>query len=245
MLTVDSHRLVIVKNICYNRRMDISRSFALIKENSDEFAAFADLLKEHNKMYNLTSICDDDGIFFKHFLDSIVGEEYFPKNAEVAEIGSGGGFPSIPLKIVRKDLKFTLVESTGKKCNYLNTVVDKLCFKGVQVVNMRAEDGARDKAYREKFDVCCARAVARLNTLAEYCLPYVKVGGKFIAYKGDCDEEIAEAANAIKVLGGEIDSVVRYELENCGKRTILIVKKVVTTPQKYPRGQGKERKDPL
>lgn len=225
--------------------MDITRMHALIKEHNEKFSAFAELLKEHNKMYNLTSICDDEGIYFKHFLDSIVGEEYFKVNASVAEIGSGGGFPSVPLKIIRDDLKFTLVESTGKKCNYLNTVVDNLGLKGVKVVNMRAEDGARDKTYREKFDVCCARAVARLNTLAEYCLPYVKVGGKFIAYKGDCEEELAEAANAIKVLGGEIENVVRYELENCGKRTIVIVKKVCATPAKYPRGNGKERKDPL
>lgn len=225
--------------------MNIDRFHALIKERSDRFSAFAELLKEHNKMYNLTSICDDEGIYFKHFLDSIVGEEYFIVGVSVAEIGSGGGFPSIPLKLIRDDLKFTLVESTGKKCNYLNTVVDKLGLKGVKVVNMRAEDGAHDKTYREKFDICCARAVARLNTLAEYCLPYVKVGGKFIAYKGDCEEELAEATNAIKVLGGEIEQIVRYELENCGKRTIVIVKKVSATPLKYPRGNGKERKQPL
>lgn len=225
--------------------MDTDRFHALIKENSDKFNFLAELLKEHNKMYNLTSICDDEGIYYKHFLDSVVGEEYFKQGATVAEIGSGGGFPSLPLKLVRDDLKFTLVESTGKKCNYLNTVVDKLNLKGVKVVNMRAEDGARDKVYREKFDVCCARAVARLNTLSEYCLPYVKSGGKFIAYKGDCDEELAEAENAIKILGGEIEKVIRYELENCGRRTIVIVKKVNPTPAKFPRGNGKERKQPL
>lgn len=242
---VDIRKVDIVKKCCYNYGMDITRFHNLIKERSEKFCQFAELLKEHNKMYNLTSICDDEGIYFKHFLDSIVGEEYFKRNASVAEIGSGGGFPSVPLKLIREDLKFTLVESTGKKCNYLNNVVDKLGLKGVKVVNMRAEDGARDKIYREKFDVCCARAVARLNTLSEYCLPYVKVGGRFIAYKGDCEEELAEAANAIKVLGGEIEQVVRYELENCGKRTIVIVKKVCATPSKYPRGQGKERKQPL
>lgn len=225
--------------------MDITRFHDLIKENSDKFSAFAELLKEHNKMYNLTSICDDEGIYFKHIFDSVVGEEYFIKGASVVEIGSGGGFPSIPLKIVREDLKFTLVESTGKKCNYLHTVVDKLELSGVKVVNMRAEDGGQSKAFREKFDICCARAVARLNTLLEYCLPYVKVGGKFIAYKGDCEEEIAEAANAVKVLGGEIEEVVRYELENCGKRSLVVVKKISATPPKYPRGNGKERKDPL
>lgn len=225
--------------------MDTVRLHSLIKQYSDKFSLFAELLKEHNKMYNLTSICDDEGIYFKHFLDSLAGEEYFGTDDSVCEIGSGGGFPSVPLKIVRDDLKFTLVESTGKKCNYLNTVVDKLGLKDVKVVNMRAEEGAHDKIYREKFDICCARAVARLNTLTEYCLPYVRVGGKFIAYKGDCDAEIIEAANAIKILGGEIEDIVRYDLENCGKRTIVIIKKISPTLAKYPRGNGKERKDPL
>lgn len=225
--------------------MDTARLHALLNNYSEQFTLFKELLKEHNKMYNLTSICDDDGIYFKHFLDSVAGEEYFEKGASVAEIGSGGGFPSVPLKIVRSDLRFTLVESTGKKFNYLNTVVDKLGLSGVKVLNIRAEDGAKDRALREKFDICCARAVARLNTLSEYCLPYVKVGGRFIAYKGDCDDEIEEAANAFKVLGGELEKVVRYELENCGRRTLVIVKKVCATPQSFPRGQGKERKQPL
>ena len=225
--------------------METARLHSFLNDYSDKFTQFGKLLKEHNKMYNLTSICDDEGIYFKHFLDSVAGEEYFFKGASVAEIGSGGGFPSIPLKIVRDDLKFTLVESTGKKCNYLNTVVDKLGLSGVKVLNIRAEDGAKDKTLREKFDICCARAVARLNTLSEYCLPYVKVGGRFIAYKGDCEGELEEAANAFKVLGGEIEKVVRYELENCGKRTLIIVKKVCATPKSYPRGQGKERKQPL
>lgn len=220
--------------------------YGLIKEKySAEFELFRTLLQEYNKMYNLTAICDNEGIFYKHFLDSIAGEEYFEKNSEVIEIGSGGGFPSLPLKIVRKDLKFTLIESTGKKCNFLQIAVDKLKLADVEIKNIRAEDGARDPSLREKFDICCARAVAALNTLCEYCLPYVKVGGKFIAYKGDCDEEIKAASNAIKVLGGKIEDIVRYELENCGKRTLVIIKKVSATPKVYPRGNGKERKQPL
>lgn len=226
--------------------MEINNLHTMLNDTfKSRFDMFKALLKEHNKMYNLTSVCDDEGIYFKHFLDSIAGEEYFKEGASVVEIGSGGGFPSVPLKIIRSDLKFTLVESTGKKCNYLNAVVDKLELSGVKVLNIRAEEGAHNKALREKFDVCCARAVARLNTLSEYCLPYVKVGGRFIAYKGDCDEEIEEALSAVKMLGGEVEKVVRYELENCGKRTLVIVKKISPTPLKYPRGQGKERKQPL
>ena len=225
--------------------MDISRLHSLLSENREKLNIFSNLLKEHNKMYNLTSISDDEGIYFKHFLDSVAGEEFFEKGAKVVEIGSGGGFPSMPLKIVRDDLNFTLVESTGKKCNFLKIAVDKLGLDGVKVQNMRAEDGAKKAEFREKFDICCARAVAALNTLSEYCLPYVRGGGKFIAYKGDCDGEIEEAVTAIKLLGGEIENIVRYELEKCGKRTIIVVKKVCATPKKYPRGNGKERKNPL
>lgn len=226
--------------------MDTARLHSLLREEyAAQFYTFKKLLQEHNKMYNLTAVCDDEGIYYKHFLDSVAGEEFFERGAKVAEIGSGAGFPSLPLKIIRDDLNFTLIESTGKKCNFLNAAVDKLGLKGVQVQNIRAEDGARNAKLREKFDVCCARAVASLNTLAEYCLPYVKKGGRFIAYKGDCTDEIEGAKNAIEILGGEIENIVRYELENCGKRTLIIVKKVSATPKKYPRGNGKERKQPL
>lgn len=227
--------------------MDFEKYLSLIlNKSSEEFNRFKELLLNHNKICNLTSICDEKGVLYKHFLDSIAGEFLFPKDAEVVEIGSGGGFPSIPLKIIRNDLHFTLIESTGKKCTYLESVVDKLQLNCVKVLNIRAEEGAHSKKLREKFDVCCARAVARLNTLAEYCLPYVRCGGSFIAYKGECEQEIKEAENAIKILGGEIEKVIEYELpEHSGKRTLISIRKVNSTPPAYPRGQGKERKKPL
>jgi 16S rRNA (guanine527-N7)-methyltransferase len=213
---------------------------------ADKYEKLFNLLIEHNKMYNLTAICDREEVYIKHFLDSVTGEKYLSQGANVVEIGSGGGFPSLPLKIFRDDLKETLVESTGKKCSYLQTCVDNFAFSNVKVVNMRAEDGAKDKMFREKFDFCIARAVAKLNTLCEYCLPYVKVGGKFIAYKGDCGEEVKEAKNAIKILGGELEEIVPYTLPSGGdNRALVIIKKVAPTPLKYPRGQGKERKSPL
>lgn len=225
--------------------MDTERLKKLISDNAADFEIFKNLLLEYNKMYNLTAVTDAEGIYFKHFLDSVAGEEFFEKNASVAEIGSGGGFPSLPLKLVRPDLDFTLIESTGKKCKFLNAVVDKLGLGGMNIINIRAEEGARDQKLREKFDVCCARAVAALNTLSEYCLPYVKVGGRFIAYKGECGEELKAAEKALKILGGEIEKIEKYSLENCGKRTLVIIKKVRATPIAYPRGQGKERKSPL
>ena len=215
-------------------------------EFKEKFGIFAKLLSEYNQKYNLTAIRDEKEVYIKHFLDSILPENYFTNGAKVVEIGSGGGFPSIPLKIVRNDLKFTLIESTGKKCDFLNTAVDKLGFENVEVLNIRAEDGGRSEKLREKFDFAVARAVARLNTLCEYCLPFVKVGGKFIAYKGCAEEEIEESKNAVKILGGELETVENYFLpEDGGKRTLVIIKKVKPTPEKYPRGRGLERKKPL
>ena len=227
--------------------MEQEKYLDLIKNGCGEkFNKFSYLLTEHNKICNLTSVTDEKGVMYKHFYDSIVGEKLISNGATVVEIGSGGGFPSIPLKIVRDDLKFTLIESTAKKCVFLKSVVDSLSLNCVQVKNIRAEEGAHDKNLREKFDFAVARAVASLNTLCEYCLPFVKVGGKFIAYKGDAREEIKAAENAIKLLGGEIEKIVDYSLpEDFGKRELVVIRKIKHTPSVYPRGQGKERKQPL
>ncbi len=217
---------------------------AINGEYRDKFIQFRNLLITYNQRYNLTAITEEKEVTYKHFLDSIAGESLFFKGENVAEIGSGAGFPSIPLKIFRNDLRFTLFESTGKKCAFLRTVVAELGLTGVSVENMRAEDGARGN-FREKFDVSCARAVARMNTLTEYCLPFVRVGGRMIAYKGN-EEEIEEAKNAIKTLGGRLESSIYYELpENFGSRVLAVVKKEKKTPEKYPRGNGKERSLPI
>lgn len=233
-------------DLWYNRRMDYDKYLKLITEDySEKFGKFKKLLVEQNGICNLTAILDDEGVLYKHFLDSVVGESFFPNGAEVVEIGSGGGFPSVPLKIIRDDLKFTQIDSTGKKCRFLELVKERLPLEGVRVLNLRAEEGAKDFSLRERFDIACARAVARLNVLSEYCLPYVKVGGSFIAYKGECGEEVKEAENAVKLLGGEMEKIESFTLPNCGERTLVIVKKIKPTPLKYPRGQGKERKQPL
>lgn len=227
--------------------MEVEKYIPLIEKTyAEKFGVFKNMLLESNKKYNLTAVTDEKGVFYKHFLDSIAGESAFGRGARVAEIGSGGGFPSIPLKIVRDDLKFTLIESTGKKCAFLREVVEKLGMIDVDVVNIRAEDGAKDCGYREKFDAVCARAVARLNTLCEYCLPYVRVGGVFIAYKGDAEEELKEAENAVKILGGRVKEIIRYSLpEDYGNRTVVVIEKVRRTPAQYPRGQGRERRSPI
>ncbi len=226
--------------------MDLQKYFKLINKDCEgKFEKFYELLDFHNKMYNLTAICGKEEVFLKHFLDSAAGESFFKEGAKVVEIGSGGGFPSIPLKIIREDLDFFLIESTGKKCIFLDCVVDNLNLSGVKVENARAEEAARRPELREKFDCATARAVARLNVLCEYCLPFVKKGGRFIAYKGDCDEEVKEAENAVKILGGRIDRVEKYSLPNGDRRSLIIIEKTGSTPLKYPRGNGKERKQPL
>lgn len=246
MWNVDKPFVENVEKYCYNIIMDETACLEMIEKSyAEKFSVFENLLLEYNKKFNLTSVCDHEGIKIKHFLDSILPYEYFPVGSKVVEIGSGGGFPSVPLKIVREDLCFTLIESTGKKCDFLRAVVDKLSLNCVKVLNIRAEDGAKDGNYREKFDICCARAVARLNTLCEYCLPFVKKGGSFIAYKGDCEEELVESKNAVKILGGEIERVEKYNLPGGDVRTVVQIKKIARTPEKYPRGQGKERKNPL
>ena len=223
-----------------------NKELLLKGEKKEIFDAFKALLLEYNEKYNLTSILNDEEIFYKHFLDSVAGECFFKENATVAEIGSGAGFPSIPLKIIRPDLSFDLFESVGKKCAFLNVVIEKLCLKNVNVYNLRAEDCAKDSKFREKYNHVTARAVARMNTLSEYCLPFVKIGGTFVAYKGGNDEEIFEAENAYKILGGKKEEVIKYLLPNdYGERTLAIIKKIKSTPPKYPRGQGKERKQPL
>ena len=215
-------------------------------EYREKFESFRAYLLEFNEKYNLTAITGEKAVTYKHFLDSAAARELFFKGASVAEIGSGAGFPSVPLKILREDLRFTLFESVGKKCDFLRFIVDKLGFFGMNICNMRSEDAAREKKYRENFDFAVARAVARMNVLCEYSMPLVKKGGAFIAYKSADTAEIDEAKRAVKELGGEKTEIFPYELpEGYGERNLAVVKKVNQTPAKYPRGNGKERKQPL
>lgn len=217
-----------------------------IVKNREKLDAFRTLLLEYNQKYNLTTILEEKDVYYKHFLDSAAGMDLFTKGARVAEIGSGAGFPSMVLKLLRDDLSFDLFESVGKKCEFLRAVVDNFQLKNVHIYNLRAEDGAKDPRFREKYDFVTARAVARMNTLSEYCLPFVKKGGKFIAYKSGDTTEIEEAQSAYKTLGGKLVNVIEYALpENYGERALAVVEKVNPTPPRYPRGQGKERKNPL
>ncbi len=217
--------------------------FLLTESQLNKFEKYYELLVEYNQKFNLTAITEKEEVVYKHFIDSLYGADLF-KCLKVLDIGSGGGFPAIPLKIFKEDIELTLMDATLKKCEFLKVVAKELDLKNVTVINGRAEEFAFKDGFRESFDYCSARAVARLNILSEYCLPFVKVGGSFIAYKGDAEEEILEAEKGIKILGGNVKNIVKKELLGA-KRAIIEIEKVSSTPEKYPRSNGKIRKNPL
>ena len=211
-------------------------------EMINNFNQFFQLLIEGNKVCNLTAITEEDEVIEKHFFDSIYPNFAFKENAKVIDIGAGAGFPSIPLKIVRPDLNFTLLDSLNKRISFLNGVINELNLKNIQTIHGRAEDFARKAEFREQFDIATARAVANLKVLAEYCLPFVKVGGLFIALKSSsCENEIAEAKEMIKILGGRIKEVIDYKI-NDNERKLVIIEKVIETPAKYPRNPNQIKK---
>ena len=212
----------------------------------EQFERYFELLIEWNKKINLTRITEPDEVVIKHFVDSLTLLKYcnIPQGAKVIDVGTGAGFPGIPLKIARPDIELTLLDSLNKRLNFLREVCEEI---GVQteLAHLRAEEGSRKPEYRDSFDIAVSRAVARLNVLSEYCLPYVKTGGKFIAMKGpDLKEELDEAKNAVKTLGGKVKSVEEFEL--CGSgRTIVTIIKETKTPKAFPRHSSKIKSKPL
>lgn len=209
----------------------------------EKFENYFDILTFYNNKFNITAIIDKKEVFIKNFIDSIIfADKIFGKS--LIDIGSGGGFPAMCIKIVRDDIDVTMLEATGKKCEFLKVVSKELDLKNVTVINGRAEEYALKPSFREKYDCVTARAVASLNILSEYCLPFIKIGGKFIAYKGKASEEILKAQNAINTLGGKI--VEKDEIDLFGNtRTAVVVEKIKNTPIIYPRSNGKIRKTPL
>ena len=180
-------------------------------EQYEKFEKYYQLLVFYNEKFNITAITEKKEVFIKHFLDSVINLKKLT-SGKLIDVGSGGGFPAIPIKIMNSDLQVFMLEATGKKCLFLNEVIKELNLTNTQVINNRAEILAKDIAFREQFDYCTARAVARLNTLSEYCLPFVKVGGEFIAHKGDSKEEVLEAKKAFEILGAK--------LENCQEKAV-------------------------
>ena len=209
---------------------------------NEKLKAFSDFLKSENAKYNLTAVTDDKEIISKHFFDSLVGERFLEKGANVCDIGSGAGFPLIPLAVLRGDCSFTGVDSTQKKVNFINAACAMLDIKNCYAVHARAEEIKP----RGSFSAVTARAVASLNTLCEYCLPTLRVGGVMIAYKGSAaEEEIAEAEKAFAVLGGRVEEIFRYTLPTGEDRAIVKIRKIAPTPAKYPRPGNKPRLKPI
>ncbi len=231
----------------YSRFAEIfaAEKLEITSEQYSQLEIYARLLVEWNEKMNLTGITDPDGIAVKHYLDSIVPLNFLsiPQNSRLVDVGTGAGFPGLPMKIYRPDLKLTLLDSLNKRINFLSAVCEEAGIKA-KCVHARAEEGGRNPEFREKYDVAVARAVAAMPVLTEYCLPYVKVGGVFAALKGP-NENYKEGNNAVITLGGEISDVMEYSLPNGDKRTLIVVRKIKPTPPKYPRNGGQIAKKSL
>ena len=218
----------------------------LTNEQFHKFCDYQEMLLSWNEKFNLTAITDDNEIWLKHFLDSCTICKYMDKSTLI-DVGTGAGFPSIPLRIMNDSLKITMLDSLNKRISFLKSVCQELNLDNCNYVHGRAEDIGKEKDYREKFDIATARAVANMSTLSELCLPFVKLNGKFICMKaGDCEEEINEAKNAISILGGKISKIEKIELKEFDySRTIIIIDKIKKTPTTYPRKAGIPAKKPL
>lgn len=219
----------------------------LSDEQIRQFLNYYEMLVEKNKVMNLTAITDFDEVLEKHFEDSLslIQAVDIRKPLTVIDLGTGAGFPGIPLKIAFPELQITLADSLNKRILFLDDVILELGLEGIEAVHGRAEDLARNVKFREQFDLCVSRAVANLSTLSEYCLPFVKLGGKFVSYKaGECDEEIIASKSSVFLLGGKIVDVKKFELGE-SKRAFVVIDKVGGTPKKYPRKAGTPSKNPL
>lgn len=225
--------------------------FELSDKQKSQFATYYNKLIEFNKKVNLTRITDEDEVYLKHFFDSITPLLEFPDlfkgEKTLCDVGAGAGFPSLPIKILCPSLRITIVDSLGKRLKFLDELVNDLGLNEVTLVHSRAEDAGQNKDLREKFDLVTGRAVARMSVLSEYCLPLTKVNGDLVALKGPkAQDELAEAKHAIEVLGGEVEDVKELTLPGTDdERTLIIVKKVKSTPKKYPRQAGTPNKKPL
>ena len=217
------------------------------KEEVKKFYEYMKMLIEWNKKINLTAINDEKEIIIKHFIDSLTISKYIENAESMVDVGTGAGFPGIPIKIINKDLEVVLVDSLNKRINFLNEVIEKLGLKNIKAIHARAEDLGKDKKYREKFDVVTSRAVANMTVLVEYLLPLTKKEGKCICMKGsEIEDELENAKYAIKLLGGKVDKVEKIEIsdEHMG-RNIILIKKQENTPNQYPRKAGIPLKKPL
>lgn len=218
----------------------------LTEKQIDDFYKYMQGILEWNTKINLTAITEEKMFIVKHFVDSLTINKYIKDFKNLIDIGTGAGFPGIPLKIVNKDMKITVIDSINKKLNVIRDLADKIKFDDLEIIHARAEELAQNKQYRETYDVATTRAVSNLSTIVEYMLPFVKVGGFAICMKGpNFKEELDDAKKAIEVLGGKIEKIDSLNVGNDLERNIIIIKKVKNTPNKYPRGQSKLLREPI
>ena len=237
------YNLTTLENGCRELGIELSQ------KQKNQFIQFYEFLVEKNKVMNLTGITEFEEVLTKHFLDSLacVKAIDMTKVKTIMDIGTGAGFPGVPLKIAFPHLEACLLDSLKKRVNFLEESFELLGLEGIKAIHGRAEEYAKNKEYREKYDLCVSRAVSNLATLSEYCLPYVKVGGHFISYKsGTVKEELQQAEKAVKILGGKIQDVVYFNLPDSEiQRSLVVIEKIKTTPGRYPRKAGTPLKEPL
>lgn len=230
-----------MKDFC--QKIDVE----ITDEQISKFYKYMELLVDWNNKMNLTAITEPNDIILKHFIDSITIENSIKNDSKVIDVGTGAGFPGIPLSIIRNDLKITLMDSLNKRINFLDEVIKENCLNNVDTIHSRAEELGKNKDYREQFDVATSRAVASLEVLLEYMLPFVKVGGYCVCMKGsNIDEELENSKKALTLLNGKIENIIKFELpESDYGRNIIVVKKTASTPGRYPRKPGTPSKEPL